>query len=250
MDVFDRVWAGEASEISGVPLRVVQDYTSRGLVQPPSSTGEKGGRNLYGRVELVQLAFAKDLASKGFSLDELGHFLSNMREEVAREPVFWLEDDMRWKELEQPPISLELLLFDPFPQTDHMAQMLSSVHMGAPKPSGEEGWVEHWESIVLLVPVAPFISAEEVLALLWPRDRSRSKIKDEARKAVNTKIGWEKFMTPLEKHLQGDARFPATFVVAELARYRAQVGRRFLQHLDHTEGTKSKSDSAQDGKER
>jgi DNA-binding transcriptional MerR regulator len=65
---------GEFARLSGLPLRTVQYYEKRGLVEPVERT--EAGYRLYGEEELARLWFVKRAKLLGLTLEEIRELVS------------------------------------------------------------------------------------------------------------------------------------------------------------------------------
>lgn len=65
---------GEASRVSGLPVKTVRYYDEIGLISPNQRSA--GGYRQYGDTELRKLVFARRARAFGFSIDETRELLS------------------------------------------------------------------------------------------------------------------------------------------------------------------------------
>lgn len=74
----------EAADISQLPMRAVQYYTERGLLEPEVNLGEgKGSTRLYSRKNLVEMALIKRFSDYGMSFPNVRHIMSFLEDTIA-----------------------------------------------------------------------------------------------------------------------------------------------------------------------
>lgn len=59
---------GEFSRIIAVPQRTIARWVRDGFIAPVKAARGKGDRNLFGVVDVLAVALARDLRRRGFSL--------------------------------------------------------------------------------------------------------------------------------------------------------------------------------------
>ncbi len=79
----DNYSIGDLAELGGVNRRTVRYYVQRGLLPPPLGMGR--GKH-YTKSHLEQLIRVRECQRAGMSLDAIGQFLNNLKEE-GEEPL-------------------------------------------------------------------------------------------------------------------------------------------------------------------
>ncbi|MFC1629014.1 MerR family transcriptional regulator [Gemmatimonadota bacterium] len=132
--------------------RTIQEYTRRGIITPLISAVGRGGRNTYGRTELVMLAVTKALAESGMLLDEIRRLFEWLLSSPAEIDKFETIPQRRGgrdrNHFEGP---LQSLYFDPFPEDEHVKIALTDQLVDIIPPQFPEGWPGYWERVRHLI---------------------------------------------------------------------------------------------------
>lgn len=158
------MWVGAVEILFGIRKRLTQEYTELNLITPLKHTKARGGRNIYGPSEIVQLLMAKRLVEDGMLISEVEkvmNWLLSTSVKVVRYPqdpetLNWYEDSGEFKWISGDPRAEQdwwwpELLLSPFPDEEVASSYFNKVRGYPELPQTDREWVSYWNSMVQLI---------------------------------------------------------------------------------------------------
>ena len=175
------LWVSEISDSFDMPVRLIQEYTRHGIITPKIPATGGGGRNVYGRVELVKLLIARSLAE------------GRMPWKEVREVIGWLEwkmvsmarypddpndfvglpdngkfDITSWDPMSEDAGPWQKVSLDPLP-SDEVAKAFYGKTRGYPEqPTNSEEWRSYWGNMAQFLDVDRCRTGLTTLEILIP----------------------------------------------------------------------------------
>jgi len=215
--------------------RTIQEYTRRGIVTPLATAVGKGGRNTYGRTEVVMVAVAKALAESGMLLDEirqLFEWLLTSPPVIDKFEILHQHRGKRSRNLFEGPF--KSLYFDPFPEDEHVIVALTDQLADILPPRFPEEWPVYWEHVQYLIRVFSGPYDQPPRSALILKDTRMLKVPD----GVDLRMARMYPTRIVQRLVQGAFRVKhmtdvATTRLVDLASIKSRIGRELLAREVH-----------------
>jgi len=168
------LWIKDVQKLLGIDRRVIQDYTEKGIIQPAVSAVRQGGRNIYGKLQLVELAVAKALSELGVRLMDIANFFNSIRGTKTMVQIYTGEESLNSKLLQHKQAleftyPAELVCFDPIPSENEVVDALWDRETNRTPPNKPEDWMYYWSDVYQLISVSSWEFSHTIHQIIIPK---------------------------------------------------------------------------------